>query len=342
MIKYKCFLLKINNSKFIFGGIYMFFELVDEIKDLIKESIKTFYGKIKYLLVIILFIVWIIIPLFLKNNSQNFDEAQNLLFLKIKISDWFSWISLITFVYTAGWAIFQYKKNIKIKKQEKASSIAKEFSKDIVDGLSILLEAMKSTRFGLYVPQKEIATLLRDFDVNEARKLYNSDDIISEYKNFIKNNINELDNAYHLIIYSQFYPLNNKKIENYIKDIQKGELDWTEIEDVVRQSEYPFHFKSFESKILNKLEYICMDISTKAADSIYIYQSLHQMFLGGIRSLYLDIAYLNTNTTDKLYTNIIFVYNEWIKIYKRNLRIERRKNKKEASLKNSSIKHIYI
>lgn len=67
--------------------------------------------------------------------------------------------------------------------------------------------------------------------------------------------------------------------------------------------------------ILNELEHMCMYISTKVADGKYIYNSLHQQFFKSISLLYMSISLININNKDKYYTNIIHVYNLWVKKY---------------------------
>lgn len=79
---------------------------------------------------------------------------------------------------------------------------------------------------------------------------------------------------------------------------------------------------------LNKLEYMCMNISTKVADEKYIYNSLHQQFLKCIALLYFEISLTNTDFKDKYFTNIIQVYNIWknkyIKVEEKEKRIKKK------------------
>ena len=98
---------------------------------------------------------------------------------------------------------------------------------------------------------------------------------------------------------------------------------------VLDNKDLPFDFLSLISQVLNELEYICMYISSQSAGTIYIYQSLHQIFLKTVKVLSVTIAYHNKNYTDKCYTNIIHVYKEWQKIREKNIKKEI-KNKKKA------------
>ena len=62
---------------------------------------------------------------------------------------------------------------------------------------------------------------------------------------------------------------------------------------------------------LNKLECFCMLFNYKIADEKVIYQSVHQVFLNTIKSLYINIARINKTPSDKYYTNIIELFNKW-------------------------------
>lgn len=90
------------------------------------------------------------------------------------------------------------------------------------------------------------------------------------------------------------------------------------LENIDKSSDKPFDDDSiyiYASKLLNTLEYMCMYIATEVADGEVIYNSLHQTFFNIIHLLYIFIASSNTDNKDKLYTNIICVYNNWKEIY---------------------------
>lgn len=88
--------------------------------------------------------------------------------------------------------------------------------------------------------------------------------------------------------------------------------------------------RPFIMETLNSLEYMCMYISTNIADEKYIYNSLHQMFLQSIQTLYICISTLNTDDKDKYYTNIIHVYNLWKERYLKFCKKEEKMRRKLA------------
>ena len=109
-----------------------------------------------------------------------------------------------------------------------------------------------------------------------------------------------------------------------------------------QNKDFPFHFYDLVSDTLNQLEYICMDISSKATDSEFIYQSLHQNFLRTIRILAVDISVDNCNFSDKYYTNIIHVYNEWTMRYIKDKKKENRKKEKINKKRHEEKKYYFF
>lgn len=330
---------------FIIKGDIMVYDFFEELKSIIREWIKGFYSKFKYgLLLISLVLSVLCILLFNKQNPVDVESQQMFLF-GITIENWLQWITIVTIPYTAIWAIFQYKKNLASKKQEKSAQIAKEFAKTLVNDLDVLEKVYtKSSLVNFFPFQEEKIDKFKYFNVTEIRNIYD-DKYVSAFRNAKSKYKVQLDNLYHLELYknNMSYSQNKHIDELYIK-ILKNQLeksDIEELESVFQKSiNLPYHFFDLESKILNQLEYICMDISSKVADSNYIYQSLHQMFLRSMRFLGIQISIANINSTDKTYTNIIYVYNEWRAKYKRNLRLEKRRIKKSNEALNPKIKTV--
>lgn len=94
-------------------------------------------------------------------------------------------------------------------------------------------------------------------------------------------------------------------------------------------------------EVLNELEYLCMDISSQAAGSKYIYQSLHQIFFRTIKVLSIEICLRNDGKyCDKFYTNIIHVYNEWKIRYEKDLKKEGKRLKRVDKILNPKIKTV--
>ncbi|HCX9268171.1 TPA: hypothetical protein O0Y94_002597, partial [Staphylococcus aureus] len=91
---------------------------------------------------------------------------------------------------------------------------------------------------------------------------------------------------------------------------------------------------------MNKLEYFSMHFTNNIADSNTVYQSLHQIYLKTILSLYIDISSTNKIGHEKFYVNLIEFYNEWNnKKIKFKKKTEKRINKNRNSfLKTEKLK----
>lgn len=315
----------------------MLSDLWDEIKQWIIDKIKYLFSKFRYFILLILMVVMVLLIFKLDQKNPEQVESQEIYFFGITVSNFSSWISTIAIPLTAIWAMYQYKRNLKIRKQEKSSNIAQEFSRGIVEDLSITNEVIQKSFMSKYIPGDNIDENLKYFNVIEIRELYKSDDIVTKYKSLVKDKSKEIDNIYHLILYKINNDMSEDEFTELLKDAGKNEKNWDKIEKWINKCNKPYRFLLFERNMLNQLEYLCMDISSKAADSIFIYQSLHQMFLKSIRNLYFEISVLNVNSVDKFYTNIISVYNEWKGIYKANLKTEKKRNKKRHEESNFEI-----
>ena len=63
--------------------------------------------------------------------------------------------------------------------------------------------------------------------------------------------------------------------------------------------------------VLNNLEFFALHFRHQTADESVVYQSLHQSYLEIIPYLYYYIAKQNTDSSNKLYTNVVWLFMEW-------------------------------
>lgn len=92
-----------------------------------------------------------------------------------------------------------------------------------------------------------------------------------------------------------------------------------------------------ENRLLNDLEWFSMQCRYGVADEKLLYQSLHQTFLAEVQLLYLRISIINTESEDKYYTNIIWLFTKWrkrlIKYREKNQRARERANREIEKVK---------
>lgn len=264
-------------------------------------------------------------------------NVSDLSIMGISLDNWFNWISFWALILGALWAIYQYDKNRTQKQQEKASKIAKSFSDKLTTKCAIIYSVIANSEvFNLLELDKKNYDSFKVFNTNEMRTVYNDDNFIEKYKKTYNNS--ELDQIYYRI-------LDSRISFNSFKDLTKANKQYSENEAralfILDNSYLPFHFYNLISDVLNELEYLCMNLSSQAAGSKYVYQSLHQTFLRTVRLLCVQIALSNNKSySDKYYTNVIHVYNEWTNLYIQNLTKESKLRNKVNNILNPKIKTV--
>lgn len=83
------------------------------------------------------------------------------------------------------------------------------------------------------------------------------------------------------------------------------------------------------SDLLNQLEWFAMNCHYGLADEELLYQSLHQTFLSTVWVLYPFISNGNIGNEDKLYTNVIWLFDKW---HARLAEIKEKAEKKKKEL----------
>jgi len=89
------------------------------------------------------------------------------------------------------------------------------------------------------------------------------------------------------------------------------ELGLLREEKQLLESFYAFKYDSVLTELQNRLEWFALTCRYGLADEEMIYQSLHTVFLHTVWSVSYYISIRNVNADDKLYTNIIWLFNHW-------------------------------
>lgn len=276
------------------------------------------------------------------------DGEQHILIYGITLSNWSIWLGILGILCAAIWALYEFDKSRISTQQEKASEIAKTFSDDLLAKCGIVIAVFQNSPLNSIIEQiNTLNSPFKHFTTDELREITSNDDCPSLYKND-KQKI-DFDEIYFRILEQRITTKNEykQKYEKADKDKSSNtkEIFFTTHEArklfVLDNASFPFHFSSLVDDVLNDLEYVCMNISSHAAGSIFIYQSLHQMFFDTINTLAFEISIRNDGKySDKFYTNIIYVYNEWQKLYKKSRKIEANKKDQNKKLLNPKIKTV--
>lgn len=295
-----------------------------------------------YVIICIAFIIgsgFLLLFLPIQNPTQ--VESQEIALFGISLNNWGIWITIIGAFFASIWAMYQYTKNASIRQQEKSSEIAKTFSDGLLKKCSTLIAVYQNSPLDSLITHKPYS---QDFNTEELREITNDDDFPSKYKE-IKESI-DFDYLYYRVLESRItteseYKDKFKKIDKNKKNKYVYTTEEARNLFILDNSSFPFHFSNLENEILNKLEYLCMSLSTHAAGYTYIYQSLHQIFFDTVETLSIEISIRNHGKySDKFYTNIIKVYEEWQKIYQKSLKDEEKKKINKKKKLNPKIKTV--
>lgn len=312
--------------------------------DKIKKHLSNWlgYGKehlLRILFILILIIIFCLILTVFPRTSDGIE--QNILIKEITLSNWSIWLGLLGIVCAGIWALYEYDKSKVSTQQEKASEIAKTFSDDLLDKCNIVIAVYQSSMLSKLLSTIDtINSPFEHFTTDELREITNNDDCPSLYKKD-KESI-DFDYLYFRVLESRIMTKSEYKEKHDDKDNRhKYTSEEAQKLFILDNSSFPFHFSSLVDEVLNTLEYVCMNISSHAAGSMFIYQSLHQTFFDTINILAFEISLRNNGKySDKFYTNIIYVYNEWQKIYKKSILNEKNKKNQNKKMLNPKIKTV--
>lgn len=95
------------------------------------------------------------------------------------------------------------------------------------------------------------------------------------------------------------------------KTLINKEGDFPEINVSIDKIELLNEYSCMMNRILNNMEYFAMHFTHKTADESVVYQSLHKTYIDFVRSYYYNIAKNNKPGEEKLFTNVIELFNLW-------------------------------
>lgn len=276
----------------------------------------------RFLALIIFIILSIIFFAFFSEISSlpmGFDSNEQIITIfGITLQNWGTILAIFGTIATLFWAMYEYDKRRIIAQQQKASEIADIFSTEIVEKLSLISKIL--------LENDEFLTQLREINSQKISRfdIYELREILSKYED------EEFDNFVDKMLDIIKSEDTQKKYEELLKEMYSDD----------EAKKFPNKYTMLIQTTLNRLEFLCMNISSNAAGSQFIYQSLHQTFLQTIHILYILISSKNVDTVDKYYTNIIEVYDMWNKEKIKNIDKFNKTNEKIEKLEMKAKKEI--
>lgn len=246
-------------------------------------------------------------------ENPNEVESQQIYIKNISLDNWGTIITIAGLLITAIWSMYQYTKSRAIRQQEKASEIAQIFSNNLIEKTGLISDVLMQNReIQKMVHKINNSGKLSQFTTLEIQNILNDTKCFDKFNKIIK----------------------SKRTQSRYNDLLSTRYNESE------KSNFNSYFPLLVENTLNQLEAICINISSEAAGSQFIYDSLHQTFLYTVEVLSIKISSNNNNNVDKYYTNIIDVYNMWNIQKEKDIKKLKKTQKKIDRLSNKADKEI--
>lgn len=220
-------------------------------------------------------------------------------------------------------AVWQYylsskstKNNLEMIQVQRAIDLSEYFKDNILRYYPAINYIFKKTKI-LSILETVKLDQLKDFDVHELETLYSKQQIEElqaiQYSNDFLMAVLEANDIYGLnlnIVATETVGFNGHGKEITLK-VNKNSIAVAFMSNLINAT-------------LNNMEYFALHFQHNTADESVVYHSLHKAYLEIVMYLYYYIAKLNNDSTDKLYTNVIWLFKEWRSTQK-NRQFERTK-----------------
>jgi hypothetical protein len=216
--------------------------------------------------------------------------------------------SLLT-VLVISFYIYQYSKNNKRKKYEKALEYANIYAKEIIPAIGYILGIYKRANISEILHKIEQYDLVC-FDQDELNRILSNEEQNKCKDAIYSVSINEFIAAREMYL--------GAPLPDVLEKINISELTSEKRTKIIRKY-LLYEFEGIQCNSLNLLESMAMGFSLRVADREVVYSSLHQTFFRTIQVLYFTIASHNKTETDKFFTYVTDLYVSWRKKYKKSL-----------------------
>ncbi|UTX51103.1 hypothetical protein KI440_02765 [Candidatus Saccharibacteria bacterium TM7i] len=207
------------------------------------------------------------------------------------LSTWADVTMALTAVAASYYAIYQYLSSRKVQRQEKSAEIMRTYASHLVHRVSLVYQIFEGNPI--------LSTITNKID--RKAKLRFTNDELSNFPITTHDKKEYFDYLYD----NQLRTLKRRDGLVYIDLLPK------DIADNLPEHQNVATFIAFT---LNELETVCMEIESGAADTNYLYGSLHQTFLPFVRNAAMLIQKLNNRSLDdeNYYPYVSRVYRRWV------------------------------
>lgn len=231
---------------------------------------------------------------------------QLVLLNKPGLLDWVAAVGSSLTFFVICFYIFQYIKNNRRHKYEKAIEFANLYAKEVLPYVGYILMLYESANVEDIMHKVRNAEL-KDFDYEEYMKILSDSEQQRLKEAFNNISIDKYIQAHEKYFYTPYpdcitsFDINN--LPGYIAPPNDKEQMLFRI--------FTAEYNGIVSRLLNTLETIAMGYVLKVADERVVYCSLHQSYFDAIRILFLKIAPLNDKAEDRYFSYIAKLYQLW-------------------------------
>ena len=241
----------------------------------------------------------------------------------------FSWSLIVNIVMavialiSAVFAFLTYDHQKNRSKKAEACNLAAHYAKVILDKNAFITNVFVQTGIDQYIKSNIRMNDVQNFDRSEMERLLAAKNI--SLKEFM-DKVYDIDP---IVVFNCKIARTCATIERELIMADYIAVDKESGERKLRNEKFLLNdFYQEIGELLNQLEWFGMNFQYEIADEALLYQSLHKTYLSMVWMLYPFISYQNTSNEDKLFTNVVWLFDVWRKRLKKIT--DKAKSKRDA------------
>lgn len=190
-------------------------------------------------------------------------------------------------------------------KKEAACNLAKHYANSLIDKYSDISSVFEASGINAEIKRLIEIDKLENFDSEEIHKILQSKN--ADGKDFVDKLLHiDPEAILNTKISSARSVFEREMIsKSYLQKDDEGKY-------VIKNGRFlQTDFMQEIGALLNELEWFAMNCRYGLADEELLYQSLHQSYLSTVWMLSYFISVQNTNDAEKVFTNVIWLFNKW-------------------------------
>lgn len=176
-------------------------------------------------------------------------------------------------------------------KNKEAIELTQFYKDNIINKISIITKVYRETKI-LAILDKIKIDSMKNFDVGELNSVLSQADRDEIEKIRMSKEFEAV-----ILSHADYFNIDLSKVDEEDKNIVE--------KNVIN------NFKVLSQQLLNNLEYFAISFNCKIAEEQIVYQSLHQTYIRIVSHMYYEISKNNKTGEQKLYTNVIDLFNTW-------------------------------